>query len=156
MKAINTFKERPNLQFTWLRYIPEDISDSFMKPAEEAFIEELKAQRIILCSSGSYHLPTTVLMEPYCGENDAPLIPEQFFTNRFYISPKYDLNVDKARLRRLGVAEMSWDDLISGLGNLQYDASFLRDQDESWHERVCSHLVQAISGATDLQIGQYW
>ncbi|TCD66329.1 hypothetical protein EIP91_001478 [Steccherinum ochraceum] len=145
IQAIEEFKSRPSLQFEWFRFIPDGVSDSFMRPVQDALIEQLQSQPVILCDDGEYRAPAEVIMEPYSDDDDVPLIPPNFLSGRHYLSTQYDLTVHQSTLETLGVKSMTEEDLLKGLAEMYYDTSFLESRTEAWHESVCECLMDILT-----------
>ena len=124
--------------------MPKGISDGFMKPVQDAILEELKGQAVILCSDGEYRTPSKVIMEPVRDSDGQPLIPVEFLSGRFYLSLDYDLENEKSILSALGVREMTGDDLLSGMGEMYNKTEFLQKQSDSWHESVSKSLLDIL------------
>jgi hypothetical protein len=135
LKAVDSFSNRPTLQYTWFRYLPESIPDPFFREIEAQIIWQLKNVALFRSSRGTFHGSSEVVSVPddFRDSDEHPL----FHTN--YLSEDYNISEDGHWFDLLGVKKMSLDDLLTGLRNMD-KKDILRDQTDSWHEKVCQHL----------------
>ncbi|KZT36781.1 hypothetical protein SISSUDRAFT_1049430 [Sistotremastrum suecicum HHB10207 ss-3] len=140
-QAVEDFKARSQLQYTWVRFLPSSIFDPFFSGLETSIIEDLKQRPIILDSMGVYHRPRDVLIAPsrFRDERGQPLLEPAFLPKPFvYLSSSY-MEKDHVHLRRLGVRSIDEDLFVQGLALMlvSLDPSSRTD---GWHEAVCQAL----------------
>lgn len=146
LDAVSDLQQRPTLLFTWLRYIPLHIVDSFFNPVHASLISLLKQSHIIVCQDGKSRQPSEVLILPskyQDSADDTPLIPSEHIIPKCYLSDKYNVSVDGAILKTLGVVSMSEDHFLRGLSSMEH-AGTLSMQSNAWWEQVCSVLSDMV------------
>jgi hypothetical protein len=145
--AIDRFEDHPVIRNVWFRYLPESISDSFFCYVEHKLLEELVRKQAFRSLDGTYHCASQLFFLPssFCDESGAPLIPEAYLPRaQHYLSPDYDIHPDRQDrqiLRRLGVREMTGDDFLGGLANMDGAGMFGR-QSNTWHDAVANCLLR--------------
>lgn len=139
LDAVMKFRVRPNLKFSWFRYLPRNIHDSFLGPVENAIISKLSSLPILCSADGTYRLPHQfVIAGSSCDADGEPFIPEAYLPGKlYYLSHPYDLDTDGAHFERLGVKPMSNEHFIGGLNKMR---SQMPLQSTIWHEAVCQKL----------------
>jgi hypothetical protein len=144
--AIDRFKDHPVIRNVWFRYLPESISDSFFCYVEYKLLEELFRKQILRSIDGTYRCASQLFFLPssFCNESGTPLIPEAYLPlAHHYLSPDYDIRPDgqdRQTLHRLGVREMTGDDFLAGLANMDR-ASMFGTQSNAWHDAVATCLL---------------
>lgn len=144
--AIDRFKDHPVIRNVWFRYLPESISDGFFCYVEHKLLEELFRKQVLRAVDGKYHYASQLFFLPssFCDESGTPLIPEAYLPQaHHYLSPDYDIRPDgqdRQTLRRLGVREMTRDDFLAGLANMDR-ASMFGEQNNAWHDAVATCLL---------------
>ncbi|KZP18490.1 hypothetical protein FIBSPDRAFT_1046178 [Athelia psychrophila] len=134
------FKSRPALQFSWLKYLPDGISDIFFLGLEEDIIAKFKNLPILCGSDFQYRKPAAFIIVPanFCDENGTPLIQEEDLPKGvYYLSHYYDLAGDGELFARLGVPQMSEYAFVTALQKIGSRACHKSDR---WHELVCYQL----------------
>ncbi len=145
--AIDRFEDHPVIRNVWFRYLPESISDSFFCYVEHKLLEELVRKQALRSLDGTYHCASQLFFLPssFCDESGAPLIPEAYLPRaQHYLSPDYDIHPDRQDrqiLRRLGVREMTGDDFLGGLANMDGAGMFGR-QSNAWHDAAANCLLR--------------
>ena len=145
--AIDRFKDHPVIRNVWFRYLPESISDRFFCYVEHKLLEELFRKQILRSIDHTYHCASQLFFLPssFCDESGTPLIPEAYLPPaHHYLSPDYDIRLDgqdRQTLRRLGVREMTSDDFLAGLANMDR-ASMFGTQINAWHDAVATCLLR--------------
>jgi hypothetical protein len=139
LDAITKFSMRPNFKFTWFRYLPRNIHDSFLEPVENAIISKLSSLPILCSANGTYRAPHKFITPGLFSDADGePLIPEAYLPGKlYYLSHLYDLDTDGAHFELLGVQAMSNEHFIGGLNKMR---SQMPLQSTIWHEAVCQKL----------------
>jgi hypothetical protein len=96
LDAINEFSMRPNFKFTWFRYLPRNIHDSFLEPVENAIISKLSSLPILCSANGTYRAPHKFIIPALFSDADGePLIPEAYVPGKlYYLSHLYNLDTD--------------------------------------------------------------
>lgn len=144
--AIDRFKDHPVIRNVWFRYLPEFISDGFFCYVEHKLLEELFRKQILRSTDGTYNYASQLFFLPssFCDESGTPLIPEAYLPHaHHYLSPDYDIRPDeqdRQTLRRLGVREMTSDDFLAGLANMDM-ANMFGTQNNAWHDAVATCLL---------------
>jgi hypothetical protein len=144
--AIDRFKDHPVIRNVWFRYLPESISDGFFCYVEHKLLEELVRKQILRSIDGTYHYASQLFFLPssFCDESGTPLILEAYLPHaHHYLSPDYNIRPDgqdRRTLRRLGVREMTGDDFLAGLANMD-KAGMFGTQNNVWHDAVATCLL---------------
>ena len=142
--AVERFADHPTLRNVWFRYLPDSISDSFFAYVEHKLMTELQPRPILRSSDGTNVRASQLLILPasFRDDFDAPLIPEAHLPRgMYYLSSDYDAHYDGPILRRLGVREMTDDDLLVGLTKMD-QANLLGEQSAEWHESVATFILR--------------
>src|SRR5882762_8224145 len=141
LDAVKKFSTRPNLKFTWFRYIPRNIHDSFLGPVENAIISKLSLRPILCSADGTYRPPHKfIIAGSFCDADGEPFIPEAYLPDKlYYLSHPYDLDTDGAYFERLGVKPMSNEHFVGGLNKMRLQIPL---QSTIWHEAVCQKLYE--------------
>lgn len=145
--AIDRFDGDPVMRNVWFRYLPESISDSFFCYVEHKLLEEFLRKQILRSSDGTYHRASQLFFLPlsFHDESGAPLIPEACLPlAQRYLSPDYDIHPDRQDrpiLRRLGVREMTNEDFLAGLANMDR-AGIFGEQSNAWHDAMATCLLR--------------
>jgi hypothetical protein len=154
LAAVTKFSMRPNLKFTWFRYLPRNIHDSFLGPVENAIISKLSSLPILCSADGTYRPPHKfIIAGSFCDADGKPLIPEAYLPGKlYYLSHPYDLDMDGVHFERLGVKPMSNEHFVGGLNKMRSQMSL---QSTIWHEAICQKLYgipNASTGRRDLSL----
>lgn len=142
LEAVHRFKEHHTLEYVWFRFLPNGISDPFFTTVEHHVKQRLREVPIFRSTDGVYRLPSEVITIPprFCDCTNGPLIPEtSLHPGVHYLSPAYDADRDGARLKDLGICEMTDDTFIVLLQRMMRTGQFSQ-QSDAWHEAVCSTL----------------
>src|ERR1700749_1304798 len=88
LAAVSKFKFRPALRYTWFRFLPQNIHDSFLGPVESAIIQILSTRPIFHSADGIYRPPSKfVIAGTFCDSEGEPFIPEEYLPGkRYYLS----------------------------------------------------------------------
>ena len=141
INAVTKFSMRPSLKFTWFRYLPQNIHDSFLGPVENAIISKLSSLPILCSADGIYRPPHKfIIAGSFCDADGEPFIPEAYLPGKlYYLSHPYDLDTDGAHFERLGVKPMSNEHFVGGLTKMRLQMPL---QSTIWHEAVCQKLYE--------------
>ena len=108
-------------------------------------ILELKRRSILRSSGGIYSRASQLIFCPVSFRDDdgAPLIPEEHLPRGLrYLSSDYDTHDrDGLILRHLGVREMTDDDFLEGLKNVD-QASLFSSKSAAWHECIATCIIR--------------
>lgn len=144
MQAVEQFKKRPSLEYTWFKFIPRNTGDSFFNPLEDHIKKKLQHSPIIRSTDETYRLPSEVVTVPFrfSDYRGSPLIPAACLPpGVHYVSTMYDTTVSPI-LAELGVVEMSDEIFIGCLRRMESDFHL---QSDDWHEAVCACLCMHMS-----------
>lgn len=136
---------RPELQFTWFRYLPHNIHDSFLRPVEEEIYSKLSTLSILCSVDGVYRPPTKFITAgSFCNADGKPLIAEAYLPGKlYYLSAPYDINADGVHFEQLGVQPMSNEHFLGSLSKMR---SQIPQQSATWYDAVCQKLYEIPSG----------
>lgn len=146
LRAIEQFKQRPSLEYAWLKYIPNAISDSFFSTFDSLLQKELQNTRILRSTDGTYQLPSEVYTVPakFRDGEGIPLIAEKHLPlGQYYLSLEYDNYItNDSSLRfvlmdKLGVRELHDEMFIQLLKQIESEFHL---QTDDWHEEICAYL----------------
>ncbi|KAF7971375.1 hypothetical protein HWV62_21338 [Athelia sp. TMB] len=138
--ALDKFKSRPSLEYTWIRFLPQGIVDPFFHPVQTSILEKLAQRPVLRTADGNYDLPNKfiVAIKSFCMPDGTPILPEAHLSDGLhYLPAAYNAEVDATHLARLGVAQMSADHFLRGLHLMQGHFSA---QTPDWHEAMCQSL----------------
>jgi hypothetical protein len=124
-------------RYTWMRFLPQNISHRFWKPLEHEILNEMRKAPILQSRAGTFHYPQHLrfLTKAEMDRRDEPLVGNA--SN--YVSTCY-AEVDHMLLEFLGVKLRSWAWFLTSLidlGDLEVQAKPI-----SWHEDIAKCLIQ--------------
>jgi hypothetical protein len=145
IQAVYRFKRIPSLELSWLRWLPELISDPFFMPVETKIFQKLRDITCILCADGVFRKPENVLSlsQTFLDSSGAPVLVAEYLSNDLhYLSGKYDMMIDGPLLQRLGVKSMTLDHFVAGMKSFSAMISVFTKMPLQWHEDASRILLQ--------------
>ena len=143
--AVERFADHPTLRNVWFRYLPKSISDSFFCYVEHKIISELQRRPILRSSDETLFRASQLIFLPASFRDDvgAPLISEEHLPRGLhYLSEEYDTrDRDGLILRHLGVRELTDDDFLEGLRNMD-QAGLFGSKSAAWHESIATCVLR--------------
>jgi hypothetical protein len=146
LKAVEEFKQRASLEYTWIQFVPDRVDDSFFSPLESLIKQKLRTSPIFRSTDNIYRLPTEVFTLPskFRDTEDNPLIPERYLpAGMYYLSHMYGAHLRHNNIfAELGVQELSSEVFVQSLQRMESEFHL---QSYGWHEAVCSCLLPHMS-----------
>ncbi|KAI9679215.1 MAG: hypothetical protein M1817_005234 [Caeruleum heppii] len=133
------FRLVPDLRYTWLRYLPQNISNEFWTKLETDLIDDIKGSPIVETRTGTYALPRKIeiLHKTLLDRDGKPLVGE----DETYASQGYS-DRDLAILERLGMTTFDCYNLLETI--IQWSEVEFARRPLSWHEDLAT-VINATS-----------
>ena len=134
------------LRYTWMQYIPRDITDSFWEPVQQRILQLIREKPVLESRAGNLCLPDQLelLSSRAMNRDGEPL----FGRLSEYLSTKY-LPQDHEILRIIGVKPYSPQVVFRRLHSMPDRA--IKSKPRSWHEDLAK-FVQHVHGDNEAQI----
>ncbi|KAJ5564354.1 hypothetical protein N7513_000596 [Penicillium frequentans] len=146
--AIEKFCEIETLRFSWIEYLPQGpIFESFWSLLRDMIFSALRESKLFFTHKGTLvsALGLQYLSTRHCDKMGRPLLDDM--DREIYLSPSYNCSAHKEILGKLGIKEMSFENILRLLAPYLEGVQprFLSSElDNDWHNKVAKLLVQAI------------
>jgi hypothetical protein len=147
--AVAQFCHHDTLQYTWLRYLPDDkVSDSFWAKLRPKIFDQLRMTPVLRTHSARLLKPPICLKlvpSSFMDGNNEPLLRD--LPNEVYLSKSYDTELHSSIAASLGLRDLSAQQLLLRLrADLDSPKSKMKatTTGEDWHTRLASFLTAQI------------
>lgn len=146
--AIKKFCEIETLRFSWIKYLPPGpVFEPFWSLLRDMIFSILRESKLFFTHKGTLvsALGLQYLSTQHCDKMGRPLLDD---TDReIYLSPSYNCSAHKEILGKLGIEEITFENILRLLAPYLEGVQprFLSPElDNDWHNKVARLLVQAI------------